>query len=68
MSFLSYLFGCSHSNYSWPIKRKNIIYVTCFDCGKELKYDWKEMKLLKLDTIEERRIRCDNYGQTGVIK
>jgi exosome complex RNA-binding protein Csl4 len=66
MNFLSYLFGCSHSNYSFPITRKKIMYCTCLDCGQELKYDWKKMKPVKLEIVEQREIRCDNYGQGAI--
>jgi len=51
------LFGCRHSNYSFPItirarSRRSAAasitgtYVVCLDCGKELPYDWREMKVL----------------------
>jgi hypothetical protein len=50
-------FGCWHSHYSFPmtIRQKNLrgnaaasvtgTYVVCLDCGKELAYDWTEMKV-----------------------
>jgi hypothetical protein len=51
------VFGCWHSHYSFPItirarSRRSPAaavtgtYVVCLDCGKELPYDWKEMKVL----------------------
>lgn len=51
------VFGCWHSHYSFPItvrspKRRSPAaaitgtYVVCLDCGKELPYDWREMKVL----------------------
>ena len=51
------LFGCWHSRYSFPITirggaRHNTAnsrvgtYVVCLDCGEELLYDWKEMKVV----------------------
>ncbi len=52
------LFGCTHSNYSFPITAKkgatrNIAaagptgtYVVCLDCGKEFAYDWEAMKVI----------------------
>jgi len=54
---LSSLFGCSHGHYSFPItirhgKRRSPAasitgtYVVCLDCGKELPYDWREMKVM----------------------
>ena len=54
-------FGCWHSRYSFPITiragaRKGSrpsaassltgMYVVCLDCGKELPYDWKQMKVI----------------------
>jgi hypothetical protein len=51
------LFGCWHSHYSFPITirqglRRNPAamptgtYVVCLDCGKELPYDWQEMRIV----------------------
>ena len=51
------LFGCGHSHYSFPItvrsssQRSNAAfltgtYVVCLNCGKEMPYDWKEMKVI----------------------
>ncbi len=51
-------FGCWHSHYSFPITIRNKslrsnaaasvtgTYVVCLDCGKELPYDWSEMKIM----------------------
>jgi len=53
--------GCWHSRYSFPITiRANArtkarsstaavltgMYVVCLDCGKELPYDWQQMKVI----------------------
>jgi hypothetical protein len=56
------LFGCWHKHYSFPITVKKGrrsaaalltgTYVVCLDCGKELPYDWKEMRLVEVG--EER--------------
>ena len=53
---LDALFGCLHSHYSFPITIKKGhrcdaalptgTYVVCLDCGKELPYDWKQMKIV----------------------
>lgn len=53
---LSLLFGCSHSNYSFPQTPKGQrkpkaaattgTYVVCTDCGKEFPYDWNTMKIV----------------------
>ena len=51
------LFGCWHPRYSFPItvngsrrrtKAASVTgtYVVCLDCGKEMPYDWKQMKVL----------------------
>jgi hypothetical protein len=59
---LDALFGCWHARYSFPITVKNGrrsqaafttgTYVVCLDCGKELAYDWKEMRVV--DNREQR--------------
>jgi len=51
------VFGCRHSRYSFPITVRGVArrsqaasqtgtYVTCLDCGKEMSYDWQQMKVL----------------------
>ena len=51
------LFGCRHSKYSFPVTLRGTsrrpqaaaltgTYVACLDCGRELPYDWREMKVL----------------------
>lgn len=52
------MFGCWHSRYSFPMTaragaRRNGqagarlgTYVVCLDCGKELAYDWQEMRVM----------------------
>jgi len=54
-SLLDSIFGCSHKRTTFPItpsRRSQLTdgvrkrtYVCCLDCGKELDYDWKEMRL-----------------------
>jgi hypothetical protein len=50
-------FGCSHANYSFPHStrsgsRRNSAasltgtYVVCLECGKELPYDWQDMRVI----------------------
>lgn len=59
-SFLNTVFGCSHHRTTFPLTpvRKNggfqapgVVrhgtYVTCLDCGRELAYDWEEMRVGK---------------------
>ncbi len=53
---LDAFFGCWHSHYSFPITVKRGrrsaaalvtgTYVVCLDCGKEMPYDWKQMKFV----------------------
>jgi hypothetical protein len=56
-------FGCWHGNYSFPITtrsaRRNAAaaltgtYVVCLECGKEMPYDWEDMKVI--DTQADQR-------------
>ncbi len=54
-------FGCWHNHYSFPITIRpgsrsrsrpsaaaslTGMYVVCLDCGKELPYDWQQMKVI----------------------
>jgi hypothetical protein len=51
------LFGCWHTNRSFPITMKAArhryvaasvtgMYVVCLDCGREFPYDWTSMKVV----------------------
>ena len=54
---LDVLFGCTHGNISFPITIKKGArsraafptgtYVVCLDCGREMPYDWKQMKIVR---------------------
>jgi hypothetical protein len=66
-------FGCWHGHYSFPMtvrsgsKRNEAAaltgtYVVCLDCGKELPYDWNEMRVI--GTPSEAR----HYGQALATK
>jgi hypothetical protein len=55
--FMDAVFGCWHTHYSFPMtvragKRRSAgavktgTYVVCLDCGKELPYDWQEMRVV----------------------
>jgi hypothetical protein len=59
-SIVDTLFGCSHRRITFPqtpVRKsagfqvpgavRNGTYVTCLDCGKELAYDWQEMRVGK---------------------
>jgi len=58
-------FGCWHQHYSFPItvrpgSRRSAVasltgtYVVCLDCGKEMPYDWKQMKIASEDSPHAR--------------
>jgi hypothetical protein len=54
-SLLESIFGCSHKRTTFPITpsrrtqlaegTRRSTYVCCLECGKELDYDWKEMRI-----------------------
>lgn len=61
-------FGCWHNHYSFPITtrgnaRRNQAasltgtYVVCLDCGKELPYDWKEMRVIGTPSEQKHYMR-----------
>jgi len=63
---LDAMFGCWHSRYSFPITiragsqrgsgtARTGTYVVCLDCGKELSYDWHEMKVTEPRRQESAR-------------
>ena len=67
------VFGCWHGHYSFPIsvrpgsgRSKAALltgtYVVCLNCGKELPYDWNEMRII--GTPSEAR----SYGQALATK
>jgi len=57
---LGVFFGCGHGHISFPITIKKGArsraafptgtYVVCLDCGKEMPYDWKQMKIVNAKT------------------
>jgi hypothetical protein len=64
------IFGCWHKNYSFPITvrdqrlrykheaaRQTGTYVVCLDCGREMPYDWKLMKVGKEQEHADHAIR-----------
>jgi len=61
-------FGCWHTHYSFPITVRRGsqrspaasatgTYVVCLDCGKELPYDWNQMKVVGSDSGSQRYAR-----------
>jgi hypothetical protein len=64
--FMDGILGCWHTNYSFPVTVRSRqrrtpaasltgTYVVCLDCGKELPYDWQNMRVLY--TAESSRPR-----------
>jgi hypothetical protein len=58
------IFGCWHSHYSFPMTiragsrraaagSRPGTYVVCLDCGKELPYDWSEMRIAEMHSKQE---------------
>ena len=66
-TLMNTFFGCSHRRTTFPMTPmrkiggfpagalvRNETYVVCLDCGKELSYDWDEMRVAKR-TPDRRR-------------
>jgi hypothetical protein len=66
--FLDTLFGCRHSHYSFPITVRSRsrsqaaaltgTYVACLDCGRDLPYDWDEMKVISSRAERRNHLRA----------
>ncbi len=67
-NLLESVFGCWHNRYSFPITVRSRFrsqaanltgtYVVCLDCGKELPYDWEEMKVIRSSAARRSRLRA----------
>lgn len=65
---LDNIFGCWHNRYSFPITVRSRTrsqaasltgtYVVCLDCGKEMPYDWEDMKVLSSSAARRSRLRA----------
>ena len=66
-TLMNTFFGCAHRRTTFPMTPmrknggfpagtlvRNETYVVCLDCGKELSYDWDEMRVAKR-TPDRRR-------------
>jgi len=64
---LDAFFGCWHTHYSFPLTVRPVMrrnraasvtgtYVVCLDCGKELPYDWQEMRVITDSMNHSRRV------------
>ena len=58
------LLGCSHSNYCFPrsltvplnpLATVTGTYVVCLACGKELPYDWQNMRVIRSQSLNSSR-------------
>jgi hypothetical protein len=75
--FVDILFGCWHSNYSFPITAKvgargkaaqvTGTYVVCLDCGKEFPYDWKQMKVVEAHRHHKDAEAAPDYSPEPVV-
>ena len=66
---LDAVFGCWHQHYGFPITIRTAAhrpaaasltgtYVVCLDCGRELPYDWKTMKIVSASDDDARAVRA----------
>lgn len=46
MTLLRLLFGCRHKRFTFPQTHGGVTHVACLDCGRELPYSWKEMRVM----------------------
>ncbi len=73
---LDSVFGCGHRRYSFPITVRSRshcqaasltgTYVVCLDCGKELSYDWNDMKVIS-SAARKEKLPSFPGNQTGHI-
>jgi hypothetical protein len=61
-------FGCWHLNYSFPRSTRSGsrgnstaslagTYVVCLDCGRELPYDWHEMRVIGTQAEQQQSMQ-----------
>jgi hypothetical protein len=60
-SLVDALFGCTHRHCTFPRTSKkpgtiSTTYVVCLDCGRELPYDWQEMRLVASVKPKQRAV------------
>jgi predicted transcriptional regulator len=65
VNVMDMLFGCWHTNYSFPITAKTArrgaasvtgTYIVCLECGKEFPYDWKTMKVVSAQKEAKKEV------------
>ena len=73
---LDAFFGCGHGNYSFPMSmrsgsRRNAAasltgtYVVCLDCGKELPYNWQDMKVISSAAAQRHYVQSPATKQAA---
>jgi hypothetical protein len=77
-SFMNLFLGCSHKNTTFPLttnrnspglsayknRNRHNTYVVCLDCGRELDYDWTEMRVGKPVTARgSAAAAAESYSQ-----
>jgi hypothetical protein len=74
-SFMNLFLGCSHRNTTFPLtpnrkspgmpaQGRHGTYVVCLDCGRELGYDWNEMRVGKPVTARSAApTTAESYSQ-----
>jgi hypothetical protein len=78
-SIVNSLFGCSHRRTTFPqtpLRRtggfqvsnmtRSGTYVTCLECGKELAYDWTEMRVGK--PVSGRNPSAETEAQPSFLR
>jgi hypothetical protein len=53
---VEFIFGCHHWRTTWPHRdRQGFDYVCCLDCGKELPYSVRLMRIVSREELVEER-------------
>jgi len=61
---LAYLFDCVHPHTTWPHRdQAGLAYVCCVDCGRELPYSVRQMKIV---TRQERAQELSQTVETNM--
>jgi len=72
MGLLDAMFGCSHTQLSFPITVRGArrrsqaasltgTYVVCLDCGQEFPYDWNEMKIVRQSAARSTAVATEPH-------
>jgi len=62
---LGYVFDCAHPHTTWPhCDRRGLDYVCCLDCGRELPYSTRRMRIVTIEEQLEDRVfdRWEEFG------